>query len=130
MADEAPRIGAITWADLTVPNAGAVRDFYRDVVGYDVVDVDMGGYSDYCMNVPGTETTVAGVCHAQGVNADLPPVWLVYMTVANLTESVAKVTALGGKILREPKSMGAWGSMAVIEDPAGAIAAIIGPLNG
>lgn len=130
MADETPRIGAITWTDLTVPNAGAVRDFYRDVVGYDVVDVDMGGYSDYCMNVPGTETTVSGICHAQGINADLPPVWLVYITVANLTESLAKVTAGGGKILRGPTSMGAPGSMAVIEDPAGAVSALFGPLNG
>ena len=130
MSKEAPRIGAITWADLTVPNATEVREFYHHVVGYDVVDLDMGGYSDYCMNVPGTETTVAGVCHARGPNADLPPVWLIYITVADLAESVAKVTALGGKVIREPKSMGEWGSMAVIEDPAGAVAALIEPPKG
>lgn len=127
MADEEPRIGAMTWADLTVANAGDVQNFYREVVGYDVVDLDMGGYSDYCLNVPGTETTVAGVCHARGVNADLPPVWLVYITVANLEASVAKVTELGGKILRAPKSMGSYGAMAVIEDPGGAIAALFEP---
>lgn len=129
MANEKPRVGAMSWADLTVPNADEVRDFYRDVVGYDVVDVDMGGYSDYCMNVPGTETTVAGVCHARGVNSDLPPVWLLYITVANLSESLEKVTALGGKILREAKAMGGADSMAVVEDPAGAIVALYGPLT-
>ena len=29
MSKEAPRIGAITWADLTVPNATEVREFYQ-----------------------------------------------------------------------------------------------------
>lgn len=127
MSDESPRIGAITWADLTVPDAERVRDFYRDVVGYASVDFDMGGYSDYGMNVPGTDTTVAGICHARGANADLPPVWLVYITVADLAASVEKVARLGGRVLRAPKSMGEWGSMAVIEDPAGAVAALIEP---
>ena len=29
-------------------------------------------------------TGVAGVCHARGANANIPPVWLVYFTVADL----------------------------------------------
>ena len=127
MSDEPPRIGAIGWVDLTVPDAGAVKDFYREVVGFDVVDLDMGGYSDYCLNVPDSDTTVAGVCPARGPNTGVPPVWLVYITVADLAESLAKVTQLGGKVLREPKTMGSYGSMAIIEDPAGAIAALFEP---
>ncbi|MGH9367705.1 MAG: VOC family protein, partial [Thermoanaerobaculia bacterium] len=71
-------IGSIGWVDLTVENADAVRDFYRDVTGWTISPVDMGGYSDYCMNEPASGKSVAGVCHARGVNADLPAQWLIY----------------------------------------------------
>ena len=46
--------GLIAWCDLTVPDAEAVRDFYHHVVGWQVAEVDMGGYADYCMNEPAT----------------------------------------------------------------------------
>ena len=71
-----PEVGAIGWADLTVENAEQVRDFYRVVVGWKVTELSMGDYNDYCMNTPTGRKTVAGVCHARGTNADLPPQWL------------------------------------------------------
>ena len=40
-----PPVGSIGWCDLTVPGADAVRDFYRDVVGWTSTDTDMGGYA-------------------------------------------------------------------------------------
>ncbi len=70
-----PEVGAIGWADLTVENAEQVRDFYRDVVGWKVTELSMGDYSGYCMNATAGGKTVAGVCHARGTNADLPPQW-------------------------------------------------------
>ncbi len=33
----------------------------------------MGGDSDFCMNQPADGKTVAGICHARGENASLPP---------------------------------------------------------
>ena len=60
-----PVVGGITWVDLTVENASATKDFYREVVGWTVTDVEMGGYNDYCMNEPQTGKTVAGICHAR-----------------------------------------------------------------
>lgn len=113
------KVGTIGWCDLTVPDADGVRDFYAKVVGWTADAVDMGGYSDYSMMPPGKADAVAGVCHARGPNADVPPVWLMYIVVADLTASVALCKANGGSVVREPK-----GSMAVIRDPAGAICAL------
>ena len=91
--EKRPVIGTVSWMDLTVADAPRVRDFYREVVGWDVTDVDMGGYSDYCMNAPESGATVAGICHARGVNADLPPQWLVYITVADLDHAMERCAA-------------------------------------
>lgn len=117
-------IGTINWADLTVPNADEVRDFYSAVVGWTPVALDMGGYSDYCMNVPESNRTVAGVCHARGSNANLPAQWLVYITVEDLDRSIEACVERGGKILSGPTGMGPQGRYCVIQDPAGAAAAL------
>ena len=42
-------IGAITWMDITVPEADGLRDFYKNVVGWTTMDISMGDYNDYCM---------------------------------------------------------------------------------
>lgn len=97
--------GQIGWVDLTVPTAEAVRDFYREVVGWKVSEVEMGGYKDFCMNITGSEKPVAGICHARGNNADLPAQWLIYITVENLDQSMARCVDLGGKVNCGPKTI-------------------------
>ena len=122
-----PVIGGISWMDLTVENASATRDFYRDVVGWTVTDVAMGEYSDYCMNEPQTGKTVAGICHARGTNAGLPAAWLIYLTVDNLDNSVAKCVELGGEVIAQIRNYGGQGRYCVIRDPSGAVAALFEP---
>jgi predicted enzyme related to lactoylglutathione lyase len=118
------KTGRIGWVDLTVDDADRVRDFYREVVGWGAAPLDMGGYSDYVMTEPGKGEPVAGVCHARGSNAGLPPVWLVYLTVADLDQSIAKCVELGGEVLVPTKGYGRQGRYCVIRDPAGAVAAL------
>ena len=71
MAEERP--GTVAWVDLTVDNAARVRDFYREVAGWEPSPVPMRGYDDFNMNLPATNVAAAGVCHARGSNAGLPP---------------------------------------------------------
>ncbi len=120
---QAPQVGVITWRDLTVKDATKVRDFYASVVGWTFKAEEMGGYSDFSMISPSTGEVVAGVCHARGVNSDIPPQWLVYITVADVDASAKKCVELGGAVLVGPKAMGG-GRFAVIRDPAGAVCAL------
>ena len=60
-------------------------------------------------------------------HADLPPQWLIYITVANVEKSAEQCVALGGKVLAGPRPMGDHGRVAVIQDPAGAVAALFEP---
>lgn len=117
-------VGSIGWVDLTVPDAGKVRDFYAAVTGWTTQGLDMGGYEDYLVVSPESGTPTAGVCWRRGENAHLPPVWLVYIIVADLDASLAAVREKGGKVLAEPKSMGEHGRYAIIEDPTGAACAL------
>ncbi len=121
MTEEKAKPGTIGWHDLTVPDADNVRDFYQAVAGWKAEALEMGEYSDYVMMTPGGEP-VGGVCHNRGVNANVPPVWLMYIVVEDLEASSAKCVELGGKILRAPT--GGQHNFSVIEDPAGAICAL------
>ena len=121
-----PVIGAISWTDLTVPNADEVRDFYRDVAGWKSQPLEMGGYADYVMTTPDTGHAVAGICHDRGVNAGLPAQWLVYIVVENLTRSIDRCLERGGQVVRDRRD-NAGGSFCVIRDPAGAVCALYQP---
>ena len=118
-------IGSIAWLDLTAPDANGLRDFYTAVTGWKTEAVDMGEYNDWTMSEPESGEAVAGVCHARGQNADLPPQWLVYVIIADLDASLAQCRARGGAVVSGPRDLGSYGRFAVIRDPAGASIALM-----
>lgn len=98
------------------------------VVGWTSSPVAMGVYNDYNMTTPGSNKIVAGICHARGGNAHLPARWLIYITVADVEKSTTACEAKGRKVLARPGSMGSYGKFCVIQDPAGAAAALFEPV--
>lgn len=125
---ETPSVGRIAWLDLTVPDAAATRDFYRQVIGWSVQDVEMKDgderYADY--NMLGEDgSPAAGVCHARGVNAGLPAVWMLYLPVGDLAESLRRVQEEGGKILKSMQRENGDYVYAAIQDPVGAVLALV-----
>jgi predicted enzyme related to lactoylglutathione lyase len=127
------QIGEIVWRDLTVKDAPRLRKFYTSVVGWKTSDVPMkdsdGEYADYCMNLAGKTPkkhgeTVAGVCHARGVNKKVPPQWMMYVKVKSVKASIAKAKKLGGKVLDGPRNVGPM-VFCIIKDPAGAVLGLI-----
>lgn len=121
---ERPEVGAVGWFDLTVPEAEKIRDFYSAVTGWRSEPVDMGDYNDFSMTLPGSGQPIGGICHARGSNAGLPPAWLVYITVDDVDASAKTCSDLGGEIVTAPRDMGSMGRFCVIQDPAGAVAAL------
>ena len=122
-----PQPGMILWHDLTVENAEAVRDFYAGVVGWRPSPVPMNGYDDFNMSVGEGGEAVAGICHARGPNAEIPPQWMTYVIVENVDQSAARCRELGGTVVVGPKGMGSHGRYCVIRDPAGAVLALFTP---
>jgi hypothetical protein len=124
MTEQSKSPGDVVWIDLTVPDAERLRDFYQKVMGWKPTEVVMGGYADYIMTHPASGAAVVGICHATGINADLPPQWLVYIRVADLEAGMAACEANGGTVIVKPKPLGS-GRYCVLRDPAGAVLALI-----
>ena len=122
--EKSSELGSIVWTDLTVKDADGVSEFYQNVVGWRPGTVSMGDYDDFTMNLKESGDTVAGVCHAKGSNASLPAQWLMYVKVASVLDCIDIVENCGGKIIDGPRKIGS-GSFCVIEDPAGAVLALI-----
>lgn len=112
-------IGAVNWMDLTVPNAEEIRDFYKNVVGWESMDISMGEYNDFAMLSPEDKEGRTGICHARGANASIPSQWIIYANVADLDASMEAVKKGGGEVVNGPRNMGK-SRYCIIRDPAGA----------
>jgi len=76
-------------------------------------------YADY--NMLGADgSPAAGVCHARGVNLGLPPVWMIYLPVGDLAESLCRVQEGGGKVIKATRGTDGEYACAVVQDPVGA----------
>jgi uncharacterized protein len=126
--DTAAPVGRIAWLDLTVSNAATTRDFYRQVVGWSVQNVEIEDegepYADYTM-LADDGNPAAGVCHARGVNRGLPPVWMIYLPVADLAESLRRVQEEGGKVVKIMQGDGGEYVYAAVQDPVGVSLALM-----
>ena len=117
-------IGRVEWVDLSIGDAARSKDFYCKVIGWKSTAVEMGTYSDFNLNLPGSGKTMAGICHARGMNANLPAQWLMYVRVADVAASAAEAERQKGKVLDGPRRMGG-SNFCVIQDPDGAVMALI-----
>lgn len=121
------QVGSIISADITIPNAGAIKEFYKAVIGWDtealIMKDQQGAYDDYVVK-DAAGNWVGGICHQRGVNKDLPPVWIVYINVEDIQRSIEKCRELGGKVLKEARMADGSLQYALIEDPAGAVLAV------
>jgi len=67
----------------------------------------------------------AGICHARGVNLGLPPVWMIYLPVVDLAESLRRVREGGGKVIKATRRKDRDYSYAAVQDPVGACLALV-----
>jgi predicted enzyme related to lactoylglutathione lyase len=93
-----------------------------------VQDVEMEDagerYADY--NMLGDDgSPAAGVCHARGGNLGLPSVWMIYLPVGDLAESLRRVQEEGGKVIKAAQNKDGEYAYAAIQDPVGVCLALV-----
>ena len=121
-------VGHICGIKLTVDDAATTCDFYRQVIGWSVQEVEMNDanepYTDFTMH-GNSGHSEAEICHARGVNLDLSPIWIISLPVGDLAESIRRVKGEGGKIIKMIRKIDGMYVSAVIEDLVGAQLALV-----
>ena len=94
------------------------KAFYAELFGWKMTDLQIPGFGTRTEIEP--ETGLGGaIMGTQG--PDQPSVWAIYINVPNLEETVARTSALGGKVLQAPIEVKGEGAFAVVADPTGAV---------
>jgi predicted enzyme related to lactoylglutathione lyase len=57
----------------------------------------------------------------QAPSADMPTMWLAYVTVPDIDATVAKLQQLGGVVCKPPFEVPTVGRIAIVQDPQGAM---------
>lgn len=120
-ADHPRQTGAPNWADCATTDLAAAEAFYRAVFGWTSTrETDSTGAVYSVQRLDGKR--VAGLYELTQELRDLgvPPHWATYFSVTDLDDALARVKTAGGTLLDGPISEPGVGSMAVIQDDAGA----------
>jgi predicted enzyme related to lactoylglutathione lyase len=113
--------GAITWNELATRDPQQAQDFYSALLGW---TFSPGPRPDYRMFYVGDRVN-GGVIQMDDSWGDLPPHWMLYLSVKDIDEVVQKVPASGGKVHTGIMDAGTVGRFAVVSDPVGAVSTMI-----
>lgn len=116
-------VGSFCWNELYTRDVPAAREFYRKVFGWGTEESTFPGGAYTLFQVDG-KSIAGGLDMSAMLPESVPPHWLVYFTVANAGDTVAKARELGATIMHGPEDT-PMGPIAVIQDPVGAVFAII-----
>ena len=109
--------GTMVWNELSTPNAARAREFYGAVFGLEIGD-PLPDFDYTTIKVDGRD--VGGIFTVP----DAQPDWRVYFAVADTDATTAIADSNGATVLTQPKDT-PFGRMAVIQDPQGAIFALM-----
>jgi uncharacterized protein len=119
--------GRFVWHELMTPDPAAAKAFYQEVVGWKTSKMD--GDFDYTFWLAGdTPDTMVGGMMALTPDAakmGAPPSWTAYIEVPDTDASVAQILQLGGRVIVPATTMAQAGRFAIVQDPQGAVFAII-----
>jgi len=108
--------GTPSWVDLGSPNPAEAAAFYGGLFGWEVTmdpRPEAGGYGLFSLR----DKVVAGL--GPQMNAEMPPFWAVYVTVADADATTALAAEAGGTVVMDPMDVLDAGRMAIVQDPLG-----------
>lgn len=112
------------WNELSTPDEKKAVDFYTGVFGFGHDSMDMGPQGTYHLLKSGDKMR-AGVMRAP--SAEVPPMWLPYVAVADADATLAKAIQLGARQIVAATDIPNVGRFAAVLDPQGAAIAFMKP---
>jgi uncharacterized protein len=117
-----PTPGHFFWQEYLARDAARALDFYKRLAGYEPAISDSRLGVEY--HVLRKARGGAGLFQLPNDVADVQPNWLPYVLVSDPEALVARVTALGGRVIVPVAPERRNSSLAVIADPSGAALAL------
>jgi len=117
MSEQGSRGGRVVWHDLMTTDIDKASEFYKELFGWQLTDVEMGG-GTYRMIRSG-ETEIGGLMSLEASHG-APSHWMAYVTVDDVDAAVQRANAQGGETLVPTTPIPNVGAFAVIKDPSGA----------
>ena len=109
--------GRFCWHDMMSTDSAKSIEFYTKLFGWTTEEMDMGPMK-YTMFKNGDEPQ-SGMIQITDEMGDVPPHWLTYVTVEDITASVAKAKELGANVCKDVTEL-PMGKFAIVVDPGGA----------
>lgn len=111
--------GSVTWNENMSRDHAGNRKFYNAVFGYEYEEMGDESFPYATMRINGND--VGGIGEVQG---DSPAHWMTYFMVEDTDAAVAKLTELGGSVMK-PAFDSSQGRIAIVSDDQGAVFALI-----
>ena len=108
--------GAFVHLELHTDDTGLAKAFYQDLFGWNYNDVPQGD-AIYTM-IASPQQPGAGMQH-KGM-PDAPTMWLPYVTVDSVHDTVSRARTAGAEIIVEYMEAPGFGAGAILRDPTGA----------
>ncbi|HGY54600.1 MAG TPA: VOC family protein [Caldithrix abyssi] len=116
--------GKFVWRDLLTYDVSAVKKFYGELFGWTFADGSAAS-SDYT-TILKDGTPIGGIVFVEDIREKgYSAQWMSYLSVPDVDKSVALFKKEGGKVTREPKNINGRGRMAIVQDPQGALIALL-----
>lgn len=120
--------GRFVWHELMTTDPKAAQDFYKEVVGWKTSSMEGSDMQyDFWLAGDTPDTAIGGLMAMPPGAAEMgaPPSWLAYIEVPDTDATVDQAVKLGGKVLMPAKTVEQAGRFAVLQDPQGAVFAVI-----
>jgi uncharacterized protein len=112
--------GAFCWAELNTSDVNGAGPFYTGLFGWGTKGGDTG-YTEFQVG----ERSVAGMMAITPDMGPVPPHWLAYYQVADCDQAIARAKELGATIHVPGMDIPGVGRFGVIQDPQGAVFAVV-----
>ena len=114
--------GTFCWPELATTDQKSGVAFYRALFGWGINEQPIGEGETYSMFLlRGKEVGAAYTMRPEERQSGAPPHWNLYVSVANVDESVKRAQGLGATVLAPAFDVMEHGRMAVLQDPTGAV---------
>ncbi len=122
------RAGEFVWRDLISINPKASAQFYSDVFGWQISQVE--GASPTYFEIRNRGKLIGGILEFPEKSKVDGNEWLSTMSANNISDVAKQVPMKGGQVFTDPSVVDGRGEYLVVVDPSGGIVALLDSRNG